>query len=219
MGRALEQRRFEFLPEAAQARRILILGEGDGRFLAELLRANAGAEIDVVDNSAAMLALAEARADTGVRFETGTRRVRFHQADARQWSPPPATTYDLIVTHFFLDCFSEEELEPLILCCARATQAHCRWMVSEFRQPEKGFGAWRARLWIGGLYRLFGWTTGLRTRHLPNYALLLEKHGFRRTRTVIKEMGLLTSELWERATVFTIDAPADAPLHSRTPKS
>ena len=114
----------------------------------------------------------------------------------------PEATFDLIVTHFFLDCFSEEELELMVPAYAGAAQEDCRWIVSEFRQPEKGFHAWRARLWIGGLYWLFGKTTGLRTRRLPNYAPLLERHGFRRTRAVIKEMGLLTSELWERGRRF-----------------
>ena len=36
-GLALEQARFDFLSRAAGARRVLILGEGDGRFLARLL--------------------------------------------------------------------------------------------------------------------------------------------------------------------------------------
>ncbi len=40
MGRALERRRTCFLPELEQARRALVLGDGDGRFLRELLRRN-----------------------------------------------------------------------------------------------------------------------------------------------------------------------------------
>ena len=39
-GLALEHARFDFLSHAAAARRVLILGEGDGRFLARLLRCN-----------------------------------------------------------------------------------------------------------------------------------------------------------------------------------
>ncbi len=195
MGRALERRRCEFLPEMATARRVLILGEGDGRFLTLLLQANQGVEIDVVDNSAKMLARAERRACATV--ETNASKVRFHHADARLWIPPAETNYDLVVTHFFLDCFEESELAPMVRQFA-AGEKECRWIVSEFRQPASGFSAWRARLWIGTLYRLFGWTTGLRVRRLPDYGFILKQCGFRRIETVISEWGLLTSELWER---------------------
>ena len=196
MGRALERRRFEFLPEMATARRVLILGEGDGRFLAALLRANDPAEIDVVDNSAKMLATAERRIMAD--HDNRACKLRLVHADARSWVPTANAGYDLIVTHFFLDCFSDGELTPMVERLAGAAESGCRWVVSEFRQPAHGFAAWRARVWIGGLYRLFGWTTGLRVRRLPNYGALLEKHGFRLIKTVIAEMGLLTSELWTR---------------------
>jgi spermidine synthase len=42
-GLALEHARFDFLSHAAEARRVLILGEGDGRFLARLLRMQSAA--------------------------------------------------------------------------------------------------------------------------------------------------------------------------------
>ena len=44
-GLALENARFDFLSHAAAARRVLILGEGDGRFLARLLRCNRQARV------------------------------------------------------------------------------------------------------------------------------------------------------------------------------
>jgi len=39
-GRALERRRFEYLNDMADARHVLILGDGDGRFTAEFVRRN-----------------------------------------------------------------------------------------------------------------------------------------------------------------------------------
>ena len=77
-GRGLERRREQFLPETSDARHVLMLGEGDGRFLAAFLRANPHAEVDYVDLSVGMLALAEKRAGAAA-----TGRVRFHHADAR----------------------------------------------------------------------------------------------------------------------------------------
>jgi hypothetical protein len=57
-GRALERRRFAFLEEAAKARRVLMLGEGDGRFIAEFVKRNPLALVDCVELSHCMLALA-----------------------------------------------------------------------------------------------------------------------------------------------------------------
>ena len=57
-GLALERARFDFLPRAADARRVLILGEGDGRFLAQLLECNRYATVAVIESSARMIELA-----------------------------------------------------------------------------------------------------------------------------------------------------------------
>ena len=88
--------------EITDARRVLVLGEGDGRFLAAFLAANRGAGVDVVDASAGMIALARRRV-------AGDERVRWHLADGRRFEPP-AAAFDLIVTNFWLDCFPAADL-------------------------------------------------------------------------------------------------------------
>ena len=54
-GRELERRRFRYLPEVKSARRALVLGDGDGRFLAALVRQGGEVSVDYVDLSARML--------------------------------------------------------------------------------------------------------------------------------------------------------------------
>ena len=39
------------------------------------------------------------------------QRIRLHHADALEWKP--TGSYDLIVSHFFLDCFFPQQLEQL----------------------------------------------------------------------------------------------------------
>jgi ubiquinone/menaquinone biosynthesis C-methylase UbiE len=188
-GRALERRRFCFLADAAGARRALLLGDGDGRFLARFAAASQTAlldtSIDYVDVSARMLDLARSRA--------GTRCIAYRHADALTLPLAPAE-YDLIVTHFFLDCFDKNDLERLIERSARAAQPGARWIVSEFRQPR-----WSAPL-LSALYLFFRVTTGLATRRLTDHRPLLAKHGFRLTRVETSRFGLLASELWTRNT-------------------
>ena len=179
-GRALERRRTAFLNDVADARRVLALGEGDGRALAALLAAAPQALIDYVDASARMLELARARA--------GSRRVTYHRDDALT-TPLCEAEYDLIVTHFFLDCFEETDLDLLAARIARAARPQVRWLISEFRKP-----GWLVRT----LYLFFRTTTGLRTQRLVDHHPLLKRHGFRLACSESAWRGLLASELWVR---------------------
>jgi len=180
-GRALEHRREALLADVANARRALVLGDGDGRALAALLAAAPNVQIDYVDVSARMLQLARQRA--------GSVRVAYHQGDALS-TPLPSEEYDLIVTHFFLDCFEEEDQARLIACVARAATPQAKWLVSEFRKPG---------LLVRALYLFFRVTTGLKTRRLVDHHPLFQRFGFRLARSESAWHGRLASELWMHA--------------------
>lgn len=180
-GRALERRRLRYLAEVASAQRALVLGDGDGRFLAAF-HAIAPTQIDCVDSSARMLELARARACDG--------GINYIHADALALPLPPAQ-YDLIATHFFLDCFDAAQLDCLIdrLCAAAAPGA--LWLISEFRQPM-----W-ARPLLALMYLFFALTASLENRSLIDHRPLLERRGFRLIREETARAGLLASELWQ----------------------
>jgi ubiquinone/menaquinone biosynthesis C-methylase UbiE len=182
-GNALQRRRTAFLADIADARLVLVLGDGDGRFLSRLVNQNAPAQIDYIDLSGRMLELAQARA--------GTERVTYHQADALEIALPERG-YDLIVTHFFLDCFDEDKAEVLVDRVALAACPRASWLVSEFRRT------WWSPPLLAGLYFFFRMTTGLKTRRLVDHHPLLRRHGFRMVRGESAWQGLLASELWVR---------------------
>lgn len=189
-GHALESARFCFLPLISDARRILILGEGDGRFLTRLVQQNRRSEIDVIDSSARMLDLA--------RRSTASPRVRFHHQDALH-APLPAGPYDLVVTHFFLDCFTSDEAATVIPKIADSIGPEGRWLLCEFRQPEGALRRLHANLWLAVMYRFFRVTTGLKPLQLPPYEPLLTTAGFHRTHYHEARLGLITSQLWQSA--------------------
>ena len=133
-------------------------GGGDGRFLARLLRVNLHVEVDFVDLSPKMVELAERRvAGMG---ETFRKRVRFRVRDVREFEPR-TDGYDLIVTHFFLDCFSEPELAAIVACLGSWAVPGARWIVSDFREAAGPVGRLWTRAVIRGLYAAFRLTTGL----------------------------------------------------------
>ena len=189
-GRSLERCRFHYLDATRQARRVLILGEGDGRFLSELLSGNAHARVDVIEASPRMLALARTR----MRAENQPR-VRFLQADARH-QQFPQEAYDLIVTQFFLDCFSPSDLTTLIVRLRLAMAPGASWLVSEFQQPSRQFARWHAAAWLGVMYWFFQHSTSLRVRCLPPYPELLAGAGLVLVRQHESHFGLMVSQLW-----------------------
>jgi SAM-dependent methyltransferase len=189
-GPFLQRCRCAFVDALADRRRALILGDGDGRFTARLLRANPEIQIDAVDASPAMLD--ELRRRAGL----DANRVHTTCADARYWQPasPP---YDLVVTHFFLDCLTTAEVQSLANKVHAAVTPGAQWLISEFSIPAGWHGKLIARPLIRTLYWAFGLLTGLKVRALPDYRAALRWAGFE----LVKERrwlgGLLTSELWQ----------------------
>jgi ubiquinone/menaquinone biosynthesis C-methylase UbiE len=188
MGRALERRRRWFLPKMAKARRALLLGGGDGRFLRELLRQNSTVRADYVDLSGRMLELA--------RSKSGSERVNYQRADALT-EEFPGDEYDLVATHFFFDCFGPGELETLIGRVADAAKPRAQWIVSEFNIAP-GWPSIPGRLLVSALYLFFRITTGLKTRTLADHRPFLRSQGFRLVSASYSRGALVVSELWER---------------------
>jgi len=188
-GPLLSRCREAFLSELRSVRRAVVLGDGDGRFTSELLRANSQVRIDAVDASPAMLDALLARAGQNAA------RVSAHCVDARDWQPanPP---YDLIVSHFFLDCLTTEEIRALAVKLHGAVLPSAKWIVSDFAIPNDWFGRWLAHPLVWLLYRAFGVLTGLKIRGLPDHQAALRNAGFSLTRRHTWLCGLLVSEIW-----------------------
>jgi cyclopropane fatty-acyl-phospholipid synthase-like methyltransferase len=192
-GRSLERCRFRFLPELSSARQVLALGDGDGRFLAGLLTANALAKAHAVDISRAMLHLLEKRvANVGAA-------ARLHiSCSSVQAFEPRDVQYDLVVAHFFLDCLTDAELESLLARLSPVLASDARWVLSEFHIPARGWQRSAARALITALYTAFRWLTGLQVRKIPDYKTILENQKFRLVRVESSWRGILRAELWQR---------------------
>jgi SAM-dependent methyltransferase len=185
--------RCAFLANLGTCHRALILGDGDGRFTARLLRSNSYLHVDAVDASPAMLqALAR-------RAPPHADRLRTHLADARCWlpdAPHAAQPYDLVITHFFLDCLTSLEVRALATTLRPTLSPSALWVVSEFSVPPNWYGRLVARPVVQGLYLAFGWLTGLTVRALPDHPSALSASGFTLHARRTWLAGLLVSELW-----------------------
>ena len=193
-GPVLHRCRTAHLDRIQDCRRALILGDGDGRFLAELLSSYHQIQVDSIDLSPGMLALARARI---AGMAGASERIQLLQGDART-CPWPASRYDLIVTNFFLDCFTATDLANVIARVAAVTGPGTLWIDGDFRLPP---GRWLrpvAQTLLVTMYLFFQITTGLRTRKLIEPAHYLAAHGFKRVSERCGLWGFLSSRLWVR---------------------
>jgi len=205
-GPMLERCRFCRIPELTGARRALVLGDGDGRFLARLLAANPALEADVVDQSPAMLRLLQARAAAA---GSGSR-IRIHQTDALTFQPAEAA-YDLVVTHFFLDCFTTGQMRGLVENLSPHLLPGALWINSEFAIP-RGVAALPSRIIVSSLYLAFRILTGLRTRALPDHAAVFGQNGLKLLSRHTFLAGLLASEQWTKAISARDPQNGDSPV-------
>ncbi|HEX6497129.1 MAG TPA: class I SAM-dependent methyltransferase [Acidobacteriaceae bacterium] len=181
------------LREMAGCRRALVYGDGDGRFLAELVRRVPQIQVAAIDASGEMLRRAATRLPDNAD-------VRLVQADALAYTVAalPEAPFDLIVSHFFLDCFNEEELATLLAGVNAAAKEGAIWVVSDFAIPPKPVARQLGRLIVSGLYLAFGLLTGLRARRLPDHTRVMCEAGWRLEDRRTLLLGLLMSERWRR---------------------
>ena len=191
-GNALQRARVTCLDEIGSPRRALIVGEGNGRFLAALLQRHPLVTVDCVDSSERMLELA--RRQVVKTNPDDIRRVAFLRHDITAWTPNDR--YDLIVTHFLLDCFSMQQVGLIVAKLAQAAAPNANWLLADFRIPKAGIARSHARAWLAVMYWFFRCAAGIEARELVDPSPFLRAEGFIRQRQDLFRQGMLKSELW-----------------------
>jgi ubiquinone/menaquinone biosynthesis C-methylase UbiE len=190
-GDVLQQARTAHLDELRTVRRALLLGEGPGRFLGELLRVNPTVQVTVVDRSPRMLAVA--RKGVGLRDLV---RVRFEVHDLLASWVPESGAHDLIATHCFLDCFRRSQLEVLIPKIARGASSDARWVITDFCEPAGGWRRLRARMVLWLMYRVFRLVTRLPATGLTPPEPYLESAGFQLRTRRLAYHDMIHADVW-----------------------
>jgi ubiquinone/menaquinone biosynthesis C-methylase UbiE len=153
------------------------------------------AHITCVDASIGMLALAETRLQ---RAGFTLDRIKFIHSDALAWTPPEQA-FDLVVTHFFLDCFPPAQLQQVVEVLARAARPDATWLLADFQLPAAGLHRYRALMIHRMMYLFFRLATRLQARSLTTPDRFLEQHSFSLSERRLSEWDLLHSDRWERA--------------------
>ena len=182
-GRALQKARCAGLGGAAP-QSVLIIGDGNGRFLERAAAAWPDAHFVSIDASAGMLQQAKKRVHGG--------RVRFIHADViAGLHEVREQTFDVIATHFFLDCFREDTLETLIPALSKMRARSGVWYISDFSDRKLPH---RAMLWI--MYRFFHTFTETPAQRLPDYRRILLAQGLIPETLGSWRSGFIIAERW-----------------------
>ena len=194
LGPLLQHTRTRLLDQLGNPRHALVLGDGDGRFLEQLLLLYPQCTAVAADISAAMLDKLRRRCLHSV--PNAATRLTTLQRSALEIDPLPST--DLVVTHFLLDCFSQPDVDALITRIASQLAPGTLWLVSDFTLPANKILRPFARLYIASLYAAFRLLTGLRIRQLPDPQSALRRNGMRHITRLTLLGGMLYTELWQR---------------------
>ena len=193
-GRKLQSCRIAHLHRLASPQSVLILGQGPGKFLAPFRQRFPHARVTCIDSSQRMLGIAQHNVVSG---DVPLEKISFIHANALDYNYAPAS-YDLIVTHFFLDCFGPEELRHLISQLASAATPSANWLLSDFSIPQSGFPRLRALAIHRLMYAFFRVTANLSARSLNPPEEFLRSHAFNLQHRSCTNLGLLHSDLWSR---------------------
>ena len=196
-GHALQRARVRWLGNLSDCRRAVVLGEGNGRFLVELLRSQPLLQVECIDASARMLKTARRRVEQ--QLPDALPRVRFREGDIGNIEINLAGC-DLIVTLFVLDCFNEEALRNVVPKLAAAAAPSASWLYADFCLPGQGIRRLKAKLWLKAMYLFFRFAAGLRTQKLVDPTPFIHGHGFLLRDEALTRGGMVTSQLWVRGT-------------------
>lgn len=193
-GHALQRARVFWIDRIPAPKRVLVVGEGDGRFLCELAQLFPKIEIDCVDVSERMLGFARTLVQRTCPHARA--RIGYFREDILTWSP--RGPYDLLVTHFFLDCFSREEVRRIVSKLGDVATSDAVWLLADFTVPPSRLGRMHAQIWLRLMYCFFRISAGISAKELVDPTPCLRENRFFLASCQRFRSGLLKSEWHQR---------------------
>ena len=192
-GAALQASRTSFIHHLVDSEDILLIGEGRGRLLKELLKLNPKAEVRVVEQSTRMI---EKMKSDLKQFDL--KKVTFINESFLTY--PVTCQFDAVCTCFFFDCFESPEVKNGIGKIDKLLKADGMWINADFRFFYNNAIHKRLahRILIQFLYGFFHLTSRLGPTTLVCVQTLACKCGFKVVETFEHAFLPLGSEVYRR---------------------
>ena len=160
-GNALLKAQLHFLNELDQARTVLVIGGGTGEVALSLLELNNNVVITYVESSLRMMEAARKRCKP---FSERVIFVHSKIEDVKNLDQ-----YDGIITAFFLDMFSNDEVAALRDRLIRQLKGDGKWIATDFTHSRKLFH----RLLLRSMYLFFRVVARISVERLPEWEEIL----------------------------------------------
>jgi ubiquinone/menaquinone biosynthesis C-methylase UbiE len=197
-GSKLSRARRSFISRATEGRKILLIGEGNGRFLFEVVKQTSSASITVVDSSIRMLAAASRR----IANVNCSSRVELIHSDILEWGVA-AGSYDRIVTHFFLDLFPPDRIRRVVEKISQLAMEDCLWINVDFTSESQSLPQ-KFLMWTQ--YRFFRIFARIEAPRLFDAGTLIRNANWEILETRWLDSGLISASLLSRKKVVSASA-------------
>ncbi|MEP2669994.1 MAG: methyltransferase domain-containing protein [Cyclobacteriaceae bacterium] len=163
-GRSLKQSRECNLEEVAQHADVLVLGGGTGKWLNKLLDGNKDCRVWYVEASGKMMneARKNLKGKDQVVFIHGTQETVYIQK------------FDVVITHFFVDMFTDMELRVLADKISGDLKDGGKWIVADFVNEK----IWHW-IFLKGMYLFFNIMGVLDLGFLSDWEQIIKEKGFK----------------------------------------
>lgn len=164
-GRTIQRAQRHFLDQIPPAARVLVVGGGTGGLLPYLLAKPEVTHVTYLETSAAMLALAQRKADDLRVAPTAT--IRWVHGDEQ--ALPSDDRYDVVITNFVLDMYAGGALDQLMQRLLKHLHPEGRWLFTDFRLSGQQRHRWWQWAMTRAMYAFFHLTAGIAQQKLPSY--------------------------------------------------
>jgi tRNA (cmo5U34)-methyltransferase len=188
-GTRLDDARQTFLLEILKANQVLLVGEGNGRFLKLLNMRKFRGRIRVVEKSSMMIRLAKDRLGPLEELD-----LEFVQGDFRRCQL--GRGFDCVVTHFFLDLFSPPAQLAIIEKFAQLSDEKATWINVDFIPAR----SWRGRALMWWQYCFFRAVSRIETKSCSDELPAALESGWSLIEAVPYLGGLIVARRYRKAT-------------------
>jgi ubiquinone/menaquinone biosynthesis C-methylase UbiE len=188
---SIKRAQLALLPEVKDINTAVIVGGGTGWFLVELLSRTNVRHVTYVDLSASMLRKSKELLER--THPEWMNRVEFRLGSHESLTEADGP-YDLVVTNFLLDLFSDENCFKIAQALSKRLAPSGRWMFVDFLVPERGLARWVAIPLYAGMFTFFRIMSETESRMPPDYEAALTRLGL--TRYMEKQFHFKMIRAW-----------------------
>ncbi len=194
IGKALRRAQTYFLRYIPLGAKVLIVGGGTGWILEEISAVHSqGLEIDYVDVSSKMIALAKRR-------NRGKNKVAFIHQSILDYSTH--NLYDIIITPFLLDNFKDETAQKVFLLLHQKLQADGLWIYTDFQVNHPSSYWQKAVLFL--MYSFFRIAANIEAVRLPDVMSQFNLHYYKLVQNQTFLRKFIITALYQKVNPFNV---------------